>query len=81
MRPIIDCCSTCHVFGHFLSRVSLKSNRFYWLRHPGGAWISGLLDMFDAKTALPLIAPRPLLVLNGELDPRNPRYYSTQCVS
>ena len=43
--------------------------------------ISGLLDMFDAKTALPLIAPRPLLVLNGELDPRNPRYYSTQCVS
>lgn len=33
----------------------------------------GLLDMFDAKTALPLIAPRPLLVLNGELDPRNPR--------
>ena len=32
----------------------------------------GLLDMFDAATALPLIAPRPLLVLNGALDARNP---------
>ena len=27
---------------------------------------------FDGPNSLPLIAPRPLLVVNGELDPRNP---------
>lgn len=32
----------------------------------------GLLTHADAPQSLPLIAPRPLLVLNGELDPRCP---------
>eukprot|EP00419_Tripos_fusus_P053141 CAMPEP_0172811858 /NCGR_PEP_ID=MMETSP1075-20121228/9676_1 /TAXON_ID=2916 /ORGANISM="Ceratium fusus, Strain PA161109" /LENGTH=381 /DNA_ID=CAMNT_0013651333 /DNA_START=26 /DNA_END=1171 /DNA_ORIENTATION=- len=30
----------------------------------------GLLQEFDAPMSLPLIAPRPLLISNGELDPR-----------
>tara|TARA_B110000977_G_scaffold196939_1_gene278355 strand:- start:73 stop:1377 length:1305 start_codon:yes stop_codon:yes gene_type:complete len=32
----------------------------------------GLLDEFDGPQTFPLIAPIPLLILNGELDPRNP---------
>jgi dienelactone hydrolase len=32
----------------------------------------GLLDRFDGPELLPLIAPRPLLVLNGETDPLVP---------
>jgi dienelactone hydrolase len=32
----------------------------------------GLLDRFDGPRLLPLIAPRPLLVLNGEKDPLVP---------
>jgi predicted esterase len=32
----------------------------------------GLLDDYDAPLSLPLIAPRPLLALNGEHDPRCP---------
>eukprot|EP00899_Mesostigma_viride_P028448 jgi/Mesvir1/8789/Mv02697-RA.1 len=32
----------------------------------------GLLDRFDAPASLPLIAPRPFLILNGEEDPRCP---------
>ncbi len=32
----------------------------------------GLLDRFDGPRLLPLIAPRPLLVLNGETDPLVP---------
>jgi dienelactone hydrolase len=32
----------------------------------------GLRDRFDAPRSLRLVAPRPLLVLNGELDPRCP---------
>lgn len=32
----------------------------------------GLLDRFDGPQLLPLIAPRPLLVLNGETDPLVP---------
>lgn len=33
---------------------------------------AGLLQHYDAPQSLPLIAPRPLLVANGELDPRCP---------
>lgn len=33
---------------------------------------AGLLGHYDAPQSLPLIAPRPLLVANGELDPRCP---------
>lgn len=32
----------------------------------------GLASKFDAPYTLPIIAPRPLLVLNGEKDPRCP---------
>eukprot|EP00803_Ostreobium_quekettii_P008243 evm.model.scf_2141.2 EVM.evm.TU.scf_2141.2 scf_2141:12161-12795(+) len=32
----------------------------------------GLLDSYDACHSLPLIAPRPLLIINGELDARCP---------
>jgi dienelactone hydrolase len=32
----------------------------------------GLYDRFDGPAMLPLIAPRPLLVINGETDPRTP---------
>ena len=31
----------------------------------------GLVDRFDGPAMLPLIAPRPLLVVNGDSDPRN----------
>jgi dienelactone hydrolase len=34
--------------------------------------LPGILDRFDAPDLLPLHAPRPLLVANGELDPRCP---------
>lgn len=32
----------------------------------------GLVDRFDGPAMLPLIAPRPLLVVNGDSDPRSP---------
>ena len=32
----------------------------------------GLVDKFDGPAMLPLIAPRPLLVVNGDSDPRSP---------
>jgi len=32
----------------------------------------GLVDNFDGPAMLPLIAPRPLLVVNGDSDPRSP---------
>lgn len=32
----------------------------------------GLLDLFDGPDMLPLIAPRPLRIMNGLRDPRNP---------
>ncbi|KAI7840401.1 hypothetical protein COHA_005832 [Chlorella ohadii] len=34
--------------------------------------LPGLLEHYDAPQSLPLLAPRPLLVANGELDPRCP---------
>ncbi|EFN52898.1 hypothetical protein CHLNCDRAFT_9217, partial [Chlorella variabilis] len=34
--------------------------------------LPGLLDRYDAPHSLPLLAPRPLLVANGEVDPRCP---------
>lgn len=33
---------------------------------------AGLLQHYDAHLSLPLLAPRPLLIANGELDPRCP---------
>ena len=32
----------------------------------------GLVDRFDGPAMLPLIAPRPLLVVNGDSDPESP---------
>ncbi len=32
----------------------------------------GIYSEFDAPAMLPLIAPRPLLVINGDSDPRTP---------
>jgi dienelactone hydrolase len=32
----------------------------------------GLIDKFDGPSLLPLVAPRPLLVINGDSDPRSP---------
>jgi dienelactone hydrolase len=34
--------------------------------------IPGMLDRFDCPSMLRLFAPRPLLILSGELDPNNP---------
>lgn len=31
-----------------------------------------MLEAWDAPYSLPLLAPRPLLIANGELDPRCP---------
>lgn len=34
--------------------------------------IPGIYNQFDGPAMLPLIAPRPLLVISGEMDPNNP---------
>lgn len=34
--------------------------------------IPGMLDQFDCPSMVRLCAPRPMLILNGELDPNNP---------
>lgn len=34
--------------------------------------LPGLLNSYDAPYSLPSIAPRPLIIVNGELDPRCP---------
>lgn len=40
----------------------------------------GIADRFDGPQMLPLIAPRPLLVINGDSDPRTPIEGLGQCV-
>ncbi len=48
---------------------------FYWKVAPG-------LDReFDGPAMVPLIAPRPLLAINGELDPRTPKGGLDLCVA
>jgi dienelactone hydrolase len=44
-------------------QVNLKVLRTAWSK-----LVPGLLDRFDAQNVVPLIAPRPLLVINHELD-------------
>jgi fermentation-respiration switch protein FrsA (DUF1100 family) len=34
--------------------------------------VPGIYGEFDAPAMLPLIAPRPLLIINGDSDPRTP---------
>ena len=41
----------------------------------------GLRDRFDGPAMLPLIAPRPLLVINGDSDPRTPVGGVRQCMA
>lgn len=40
----------------------------------------GIYGPFDGSTMVPLIAPRPLLAINGELDPRTPLPGLQECV-
>lgn len=40
----------------------------------------GIAGQFDGPQMVPLIAPRPLLVINGEVDPRTPMPGLMQCV-
>lgn len=40
----------------------------------------GIADRFDGPQMLPLIAPRPLLVINGDSDPRTPLPGLMHCV-
>jgi dienelactone hydrolase len=41
----------------------------------------GVRDRFDGPAMLPLIAPRPLLVINGDSDPRTPVAGVRQCIA
>ena len=41
----------------------------------------GVYGAFDGPRMLPLIAPRPLLSINGDLDPRTPGPGLTECVN
>ncbi len=42
--------------------------------------VPGIYDQFDGPQMLPLIAPRPLLVINGDSDPRTPLPGLMECV-
>ena len=42
--------------------------------------VPGIRDRFDGPQMLPLIAPRPLLVINGDSDPRTPIPGLMECV-
>ncbi len=42
--------------------------------------VPGIRDRFDGPQMLPLIAPRPLLVVNGDSDPRTPIPGLMECV-
>jgi dienelactone hydrolase len=41
--------------------------------------VPGIYSEFDASAMLPLIAPRPLLVINGDSDPRTPLLGLREC--
>lgn len=43
--------------------------------------VPGIYSEFDGPQMLPLIAPRPLLVINGEVDARTPLAGVQECVS
>lgn len=40
----------------------------------------GIYGQFDGPAMVPLIAPRPLLIVNGELDPRTPKAGVQACL-
>ena len=41
--------------------------------------VPGIYSQFDGPAMLPLIAPRPLLVINGDSDVRTPRTGVLEC--
>jgi hypothetical protein len=41
----------------------------------------GVYREFDGPAMLPLIAPRPLLVINGDSDPRTPAGGVRECIA
>lgn len=43
--------------------------------------VPGIYGPFDGPAMLPLIAPRPLLVINGEIDPRTPLPGVEECAA
>ena len=42
--------------------------------------VPGIYSEFDGPAMLPLIAPRPLLVINGDSDARTPRPGLMECI-
>ena len=51
-----------------------------FVRHFYDRVMPGIADRFDGPQMLPLIAPRPLLVINGDSDPRTPMAGLMECV-
>jgi dienelactone hydrolase len=51
-----------------------------FVRHFYNRVMPGIADQFDAPQMLPLIAPRPLFVINGDSDPRTPLPGLMECV-
>lgn len=51
-----------------------------FVRHFYNRVMPGIADRFDGPQMLPLIAPRSLLVINGDSDPRTPIPGLMQCV-
>jgi pimeloyl-ACP methyl ester carboxylesterase len=43
--------------------------------------VPGIYGQFDGPAMLPLIAPRPLLVINGDTDPRTPMPGLQECLT
>ncbi|HEY2930116.1 MAG TPA: alpha/beta fold hydrolase [Acidobacteriota bacterium] len=43
--------------------------------------VPGIYDQFDATEMLPLIAPRPLMLINGDSDPLTPLSSVMECVN
>lgn len=51
-----------------------------FVRHFYHRVMPGIADRFDGPQMVPLIAPRPLLVINGDSDPRTPMLGLMECV-
>ena len=52
-----------------------------FVRHFYKRVIPGIADRFDGPQMLPLIAPRPLLVINDDSDPRTPLPGLMECIN
>jgi dienelactone hydrolase len=51
-----------------------------FLRHFYDKVAPGIYSTFDGPAMLPLVAPKPLLVINGDSDPRTPRPGLDECL-